>query len=109
MSDGDNATPGRRRASDVNGADQDGANEWLTRSPLPPRPAAPWERGSAGEPEENEPPPATNSHTDGVTVADLIAKVTGASSPDVPSRHAAPESEPPRATPPRATPPRAAS
>ncbi len=109
MSDGDNATPGRRRASDANGADQDGANEWLTRSPLPPRPAAPWERGSAGEPEENDPPPATNSHTDGVTVADLIAKVTGASSPDVPSRHAAPEPEPPRAaTPPRATPPRAA-
>jgi LCP family protein required for cell wall assembly len=93
MSDGDNATPGRRRASDANSADQDGANQWLTRSPLPPRATAPWERGSAAEADENDTSAATGSHTDGVTVADLIAKITGAPA-DLPSRHAAPEPEP---------------
>ncbi len=110
MSDGDNATPGRRRAPDENGADQDGANEWLTRSPLPPRAAAPWERGTAAEPRKDDPDPATGSHTDGVTVADLIAKITGAPA-DRPSRHAAPEPEPPPrpATPPRAAPPRSST
>ena len=110
MSDGDNATPGRRRAPDVNGADQDDANEWLTRSPLPPRAAAPWERGTAAEPRKDDPDPATGSHTDGVTVADLIAKITGAPA-DRPSRHAAPEPEPPPrpATPPRAAPPRSST
>ena len=46
MSDGDNATPGRPRASDLNGA-----NQWLTRNPRPPRAAAPWERQAVGEPE----------------------------------------------------------
>ena len=72
MSDGDNATPGRPRASDSNGA-----NEWLTRSPRPPRAAAPWERQPAAEPEDTDTSPPTGSHTDGVTVADLIAKITG--------------------------------
>jgi LCP family protein required for cell wall assembly len=45
-----------------------------------------------------------------VTVADLIAKITGAPA-DLPSRHAAPEPEPPPrpATPRRAAPPRAAT
>jgi LCP family protein required for cell wall assembly len=93
MSDGENATPGRRRASESNGAEQDAANQWLTRSPLPPRAAAPWERTSPTEPEDTDPPEATGSHTDGVTVADLIAKVTGTPA-DVPSRHAAPEPQP---------------
>ena len=37
---------------------------------------------------------STGSHTDGVTVADLIAKVTGSAPADRPSRHAAPEPEP---------------
>src|SRR5689334_2781669 len=101
MSDADNATPGRRRTSDTNGADPNDPNQWLTRSPLPPRAAAPWERGSAAEPPETDPPEATGNHTDGVTVADLIAKVTGAPA-DLPSKHAAPEPEPQRpATPPR--------
>jgi LCP family protein required for cell wall assembly len=101
MSDGDNATPGRPRASDSNGA-----NQWLSRSPLPPRSAAPWERRPADDPaEESDDSSQTNSHTDGVTVADLIAKVTGAAPPDLPSRHAAPEPEP-APTPPRSvTPP----
>ena len=101
MSDGDNATPGRPRASDSNGA-----NQWLSRSPLPPRSPAPWERIPSGEPEaDDDTSSQTNSHTDGVTVADLIAKVTGAAPTDLPSRHAAPEPEP-APTPPRsATPP----
>jgi LCP family protein required for cell wall assembly len=89
MSDGDNATPGRPRASDSNGD-----NQWLTRSPRPPRAAAPWERHSAAEPEDTATPAPTGSHTDGVTVADLIAKVTGSPPADLPSRHAAPEPEP---------------
>ncbi|MDT5004866.1 MAG: hypothetical protein QOJ24_2042 [Mycobacterium sp.] len=103
MSDGDNATPGRPRASDSNGA-----NQWLSRSPLPPRSAAPWERKPSGDPEaDDDTSSQTNSHTDGVTVADLIAKVTGAAATDLPSRHAAPEPEP-APTPPRsaAPPPR---
>ena len=89
MSDGDNATPGRPRASDSNGS-----NQWLTRSPRPSRSAAPWERRSAADSEENDTSAPTGSHTDGVTVADLIAKVTGSSPTDLPSRHAAPEPEP---------------
>ncbi len=88
MSDGDNATPGRPAASD-----SDGANQWLSRSPLPPRAPAPWERKPAAEQENDDSSPQTNSHTDGVTVADLIAKVTGSARTDLPSRHAAPEPE----------------
>src|SRR3954465_15938467 len=100
MSDGDNATPGRPRASDSNGA-----NQWLSRSPLPPRSAAPWERTPAGDPEaDDDTSSQTNSHTDGVTVADLIAKVTGATPTDLPSRHAAAEPEP-GPTPPRSAAP----
>jgi LCP family protein required for cell wall assembly len=100
MSDGDNATPGRPRGSDSNGA-----NQWLSRSPLPPRSAAPWERKPADEPEgDDDNSSQTNSHTDGVTVADLIAKVTGVAPTDLPSRHAAPEPEP-APTPPRSTTP----
>ncbi len=101
MSDGDNATPGRPGASDSNGA-----NQWLSRSPLPPRTPAPWERKQAAEPQKDDSSPQTNSHTDGVTVADLIAKVTGSAPTDLPSRHAAPEPEPEPAAP--ATPSRAA-
>ena len=99
MSDGDNATPGRPRASDSNGA-----NEWLTRSPRPPHAAAPWERQPAAEPEDTDTSPPTGSHTDGVTVADLIAKVTGSSPTDLASRHAAPEPEPAPPVPPPSRP-----
>ena len=114
MSDGENATPGRRRASDVNGAERDSADDWLTRSALPPRAAAPWERRSSTDSEGSDNAAATGSHTDGVTVADLIAKVTGVPA-DLPSRHSAAEPEPeiepehpatpPRVTPSAATPP----
>ncbi len=97
MSDGDNATPGRPRASDLNGA-----NQWLTRNPRPPRAAAPWERQAVGEPEAADASAETGNHTDGVTVADLIAKITG-TSPDLPSRHAAPE--PPAMPAPKPPPP----
>lgn len=106
MSDGENATPGRRRPSDVNGAERDSVNEWLTRSSMPPRAAAPWERGSSADSEENDAAATAGNHTDGVTVADLIAKVTGAPA-DIPKRHAAPEPEPERQAPSRPSPPRA--
>ena len=74
MSDGDNATPGRRRRSDP-GDD----NHWLTRTPRPSLGAAPWERGTSSESEDSAGAKPTGNHTDGVTVADLIAKVTGIS------------------------------
>ncbi len=100
MSDGDNATPGRRRhrapedgftTSGETG--RDAGSEWITRTPRPLPGAAPWERlddaqyaaapgqhASTGEPvndpvdDDAEP---TGNHADGVTVADLIAKVAG--------------------------------
>ncbi len=88
MSDGDSATPGRPRASDVNDA-----NQWLTRSPRPPRAAAPWERQQPVDPAGTDTDSAAGNHTDGVTVADLIAKVTGTAPADLPSRHGAPQAE----------------
>jgi LCP family protein required for cell wall assembly len=101
MSDGDNATPGRPRASDVNGAPQ-----WLTRTPRPTRAAAPWERRSGPDPDADEPAPPTGNHTDGIAVADLIAKVTGSVPADLAGRHrSAPEPEP-AAPPSRPSPPR---
>ena len=74
MSDGDNATPGSPRPSEAGGD-----NQWLTRTPRRSRSAAPWERGASPEPsqEREESAEPTGNHTDGVTVADLIAKVTG--------------------------------
>ncbi len=64
MSDGDNATP-----------DQSGAPEGEDRTVRLPRAnsgRAPWERS----PEPSEP---TGTHSEGVAVADLIAKITGSS------------------------------
>lgn len=73
MSDGDNATPGLPDA----GRDK----QWLTRSQRPSLGAAPWERTGSSESVEMKPErEQTGNHTDGVTVADLIAKVHGASS-----------------------------
>ena len=90
MSDGDNATPGRPRPSDPGGD-----NHWLTRTPRPSLGAAPWERGPSSESEDSAGAKPTGNHTDGVTVAELIAKVTGAESSTVPARHRAePEPEP---------------
>lgn len=68
MSDGDNATPGR--------PDHARDNDWLTRSERPAPGAAPWER--AATPDTSTPQTNTQdtgNHTDGVTVADLIAKL----------------------------------
>ena len=70
MSDGDSATPGQHRAPDPHSD-----NQWLTRTPRPKPDAAPWERASDAS-DAPEPVP-TGNHTDGITVADLIARVTG--------------------------------
>ncbi len=76
MSDGDNATPGLPGSSGSSA--DDGRNPWLTRSSRPSPGVAPWERSSApertGGEKDAEP---TGNHTDGVTVADLIAKLNG--------------------------------
>lgn len=102
MSDGDNATPGRRQPPDRDPQGNDD-NHWLTRTPRPSPGAAPWERkrnGSArpmadellngleGHGDDDEP---SGTHTDGVTVADLIAKVNG---PGGRRRRRKPEPEP---------------
>ncbi|MGV0838058.1 LCP family protein [Mycolicibacterium thermoresistibile] len=95
MSDGDNATPDRRRPR--TGDADDSVNQWITRSPRPTPGAAPWERGREFPPAPDdtagEGPPDIDPNTDpadapadaaddppgnhsaGVTVADLIAKV----------------------------------
>ena len=99
MSDGDNATPG---PSDPGRGD----NRWLTRSERPRPGAAPWERADvprrstgSGRPDEGADPAdveSTGNHTDGVTVADLIAKLSGDSPvPQVPRRRRRREPEPP--------------
>jgi LCP family protein required for cell wall assembly len=95
MSDGDNATPGRLGSSRSGGPGDD--NQWLTRSSRPMPGAAPWERspGLIDPDEADEQAPA--HHSDGVTVADLIAKVSGTrpEQPEEPPRHRAePEPEP---------------
>ena len=81
MSDGDNATPGHHRVPKP-----DGANQWLTKPGRPEPAAAPWERrnispGTFEAPTDSEdtdePATPTGQHTGGITVADLIAKITG--------------------------------
>ena len=70
-------------------------NHWLTRTPRPSLGAAPWERGTSSESEDSAGAKPTGNHTDGVTVADLIAKVTGTEPASAPARHRAePEAEP---------------
>ncbi|RAV08582.1 LytR family transcriptional regulator [Mycolicibacterium sp. GF69] len=101
MSDGD------RDAPDATPGPSDpayGDNRWLTRNQRPGPGAAPWERvelpRSAGfersdagaDPDDAEP---TGNHTDGVTVADLIAKLSGDSSlPQQPRRRRRREPDP---------------
>jgi LCP family protein required for cell wall assembly len=96
MSDGDNATPGPPGRSGP--PDGTGDNHWLTRSPRPSLGAAPWERRSNSDSEEIEKPAQTGNHTDGVTVADLIAKVHGVASvpAELKRTHREPEPEAPR-------------
>ncbi|TGD85864.1 LytR family transcriptional regulator [Mycolicibacterium sp. CH28] len=80
MSDGDNAAPGQHRAPDTSG-------ERITRTPRPAPMAAPWERASAAGQPAAEPSAPAGNHTEGVTVADLIAKVSGAMPAGEPARH----------------------
>ena len=96
MSDGDNATPGLPgRPGPPDGV---GDNQWLTRSPRRSPGAAPWERSGSSESEDSgsediEKAGQTGNHTDGVTVADLIAKVHGDSSVPEELRRTRPEPE----------------
>ncbi|MFA5707960.1 LCP family protein [Mycolicibacterium sp.] len=69
MSDGENATPGRRAP------EPHGDNQWLTRTPRPKPDAAPWERTADPEPAPRS--GRAGNPVDGITVADLIARVTG--------------------------------
>lgn len=124
MSDGDNAAPGRRRhRAPEDGfdttADTSFDSEWITRSPRPSPGAAPWERledarirdprteprfadESDAAHESDDVTPAdepTGNHADGVTVADLIAKIAGGDAAARPRRsrrrrEAEPEPEP---------------
>lgn len=82
MSDGDRDIPDATRGP----ADPtDGDNQWLTRSQRPSAGAAPWERrntsgrsdADADAVEADAEAESTGNHTDGVTVADLIAKLSG--------------------------------
>ena len=97
MSDGDNATPGL--PGPFGPSDPGADNQWLTRTPRPSPGAAPWERGAGSESEDTEADKPTGNHTDGVTVADLIAKVHGHAS--VPEELKRPRAEPePESAPP---------
>jgi LCP family protein required for cell wall assembly len=81
MSDGDNATPGRHGRGDSSTPDdQSDAHQWHTRSPAPLPGAAPWERAGVADADADsdaQPASTPNNHTDGITVADLIAKLNG--------------------------------
>ncbi|MEZ0356886.1 LCP family protein [Mycobacterium sp. SA01] len=78
MSDGGNATPGQHRAPDE--------GERVIRTPRAAAGAAPWERVTASA-------PPSGNHTQGVTVADLIAKVSGSRAAIEPTRHRAEDDE----------------
>ncbi len=91
MSDGDNATPGLPSAGPPHAGSD---NQWLTRSPRPSPGAAPWERIGNSDSAEIEEAGQTGNHTDGVTVADLIAKVHGVASVPEELRRTRPEPDP---------------
>jgi LCP family protein required for cell wall assembly len=105
MSDGDNATPGRHgRGASSSPDDSSETYQWHTRSPAPSPGAAPWERAHASY--DDESPAAAPSastpgnHTDGITVADLIAKLNGDQAvPSELKRHRSEDSTPPPAPP----------
>ncbi|BBZ19206.1 LCP family protein [Mycolicibacterium gadium] len=82
MSDGDNATPGRHgRGASSSPDDQSETYQWHTRRSHPSPGAAPWERAHVSDnddaPTEEPSASSVGNHTDGVTVADLIAKLNG--------------------------------
>ncbi len=83
MSDGDNATPGLwgpAEPSDEDGTKPSQPSQRLTRSTPPGPGAAPWERAQGVLPPDRRPDvEGTGNHTDGVAVADLIAKLANES------------------------------
>lgn len=83
MSDGGNATPGQHRAPD------EGKGDRVNRAPRSPAGAAPWERTPAASRRMPDAPPPSGNHTEGVTVADLIAKISGSAPAIEPTRHRA--------------------
>lgn len=95
MSDGDSpgadATPGPHGPSGPDRPADD--NQWLTRSARPSPGAAPWERRRRAA--RRNPDSEDGSHTDAVTVADLIARVRGDTAvPKSLRRHRAEPDEP---------------
>ncbi|MHA3019333.1 LCP family protein [Mycobacterium sp. BMJ-28] len=98
MSDGDNATPGLwGPASSSGDEDRPQSAPRLTRSTPPGPGAAPWERAQGVLPPDTRPEAAgTGNHTDGVAVADLIAKLANETTGSGRRRrHAEPEPQPP--------------
>ncbi|WP_179473658.1 LCP family protein [Mycolicibacterium vinylchloridicum] len=85
MSDGGNATPGQHRAPD------DG--ERVARAPRSGAGAAPWERASAASHRAPDTDSPSGNHSQGVAVADLIAKLSG-SAPAVEPTHRRSEAPP---------------
>jgi LCP family protein required for cell wall assembly len=110
MSDGDNATPGRHgRGASSSPDDLSETYQWHTRRSQPLPGAAPWERAHVSDDDEapTEEPSASSpgNHTDGVTVADLIAKLNGDEAvPAELKRHRPDRSTPPPAEPPPSPP-----
>jgi LCP family protein required for cell wall assembly len=100
MSDGDNATPGPHGQRGSSAPDGPPDNQWLTRTPRPSPGAAPWERNARTAREDADPAGTTGNHTDGVTVADLIARVNGDQAVPPQLRRYRPEVEPPPTPPP---------
>jgi LCP family protein required for cell wall assembly len=70
MSDGYDATRGHRGRSDC-----DNASQWATRTQRPSAGAAPSERRGVSELTPNQPHSNGGNHTDGVSVADLFARM----------------------------------
>lgn len=80
MSDGDNATPGDPTTAGP------GDHYRVTRTPPHVSPAAPWERAATSARPAAD-PDRSGSHTEGLSVADLIAKLGGTTPTVQPARH----------------------
>lgn len=80
MSDGDNATPGDPTTAGP------GDHYRVTRNPPHVSPAAPWERAATPARPAAD-PDRSGSHTEGLSVADLIAKLGGTTPTVPPARH----------------------
>jgi LCP family protein required for cell wall assembly len=81
MSDGNNATPGRHGRDGSSSPDgPSDTYQWITRGARPSPGAAPWERAGVADDDalpDSLPHSTPGNHTDGVPVADLIAKLNG--------------------------------